>query len=38
MSSPAFAEQLAHRRGWIGRTEQRSNLVTAAPLRALAAA
>jgi 3-methylfumaryl-CoA hydratase len=37
MSTPALAEQLAHWRGWVGRTEQRSDLVTAAPLHALAA-
>jgi 3-methylfumaryl-CoA hydratase len=37
MDNPAFAEQLAHWRSWIGRTEQRNDLVTAAPLHALAA-
>jgi 3-methylfumaryl-CoA hydratase len=41
MSIPALnaelARQLAHWRGWIGRTEERTDLVTAAPLQALAA-
>ncbi|WP_425261238.1 FAS1-like dehydratase domain-containing protein [Rubrivivax sp. RP6-9] len=37
MSIPTLAEQLVHWRSWIGRTEQRGDLVTAAPLHALAA-
>ncbi|MBT9490304.1 MAG: MaoC family dehydratase N-terminal domain-containing protein [Rubrivivax sp.] len=37
MSTPSFAEQLQHWRTWIGCTEQRVDLVTAAPLQALAA-
>ncbi len=37
MSMPSFAEQLQHWRMWIGRSEQRVDLVTAAPLHALAA-
>lgn len=37
MSMPSLADQLAHWRGWIGRTEQRGDWVTAAPLAALAA-
>jgi 3-methylfumaryl-CoA hydratase len=37
MDNPAFAEQLARWRSWIGRTEQRNDFVTAAPLHALAA-
>ena len=32
MSQPTLAEQLVHWRTWIGRTEQRGDLVTAAPL------
>jgi len=37
MNTTSLAEQLAHWRGWIGRTEQRVDRVTAAPLQALAA-
>ena len=36
-SNEQLARQLADWRGWIGRTEQRTDLVTAAPLHALAA-
>ncbi|WP_088279679.1 MaoC family dehydratase N-terminal domain-containing protein [Ideonella sp. A 288] len=37
MSTPSLDEQLAHWRSWLGRTEQRHDLVGAAPLAALAA-
>lgn len=37
MMSPDLAEQLAHWRQWIGRTETRGDLITAAPVAALAA-
>jgi 3-methylfumaryl-CoA hydratase len=37
ISTSTFAEQLGHWRGWVGRTERRTDLVTAAPLHALAA-
>ena len=36
-SEPITPEQLAHWRSWIGRTEQRSDLIAAAPLNAWAA-
>jgi 3-methylfumaryl-CoA hydratase len=36
-SDPITAEQLAHWRTWVGRTEQRSDLIAAAPLNAWSA-